>query len=824
MRYSIRSAFPEPVSGYELQPAKSYFALVVPEATENIVLNPSVEKGITTGYTAYNGTIAATVAWQAYGSYGLIVTPTSASTEHGFYYGTVSLTSGVTYTASITIQGDKNKLYYIVFASTAGTVIGTRRYFTGTGRKQRIWVTYTETSTTTRRVYVNRVGSYPDTRPFYADGLQVEAKSYPTTYCDGSLKSFVPGVGVSPYLWTGTPHASSSLRSVQTRSGGREVNLLDFGLHILAIVGLGMAPLVDQALVLPGRGEFAQGTGTVAREFTLVASILGDTALRLQTIRSNIITALSPDQVVEDQPFILRYQAIDDDDEVCSETLDILCKPRTGLEGNWDNHNHERVALSFKMHLPFIKNTYDSGTSLGYSTTVTNFANVGYRDTDGVWKALGTGTNGLVRTSAIGPDGKLVIAGDFTLAGGVANTVRIAKWNGSAWTPLGTGADGSIFSIAFDAAGNLYATGNFANIGGVAAAKVAKWDGTTWSAMGTGLNGGAEFGYAILVANNGYVWLGGSFADAGGVANTANIAAWNGSAWTSVGNANNTVRALATGPTGAVYAGGLFTDIAGVTLTNVGMFEGGMWERLGLGTGMATYTLSFGLDGTVYAGGVSGTYIMQYKGALWETIGIGADNSVFTTTIGPEGELYAGGYFTTMDGISLPDTMAVLRGGTWLPVDIDLVDAAAIVYTMVTDKAGRLYIAGDWTADSTALSPTTTVPNIPSAKVYPVVTFTGPGSVWQFKNYTTGKAIYINNLDLLAGETAVLSLDPEHISFVSSFRGNVMGYIIPGSNLLLGLNPGNNNISTFITGGTAATSVTMVWKNLYWSIDNGVIQ
>ena len=50
-------------------------------------------------------------------------------------------------------------------------------------------------------------------------------------------------------------------------------------------------------------------------------------------------------------------------------------------------------------------------------------------DTAGTITSLGTGMNGAVRCLAFGPDGSLYAGGDFALAGGVANTVRVAKWS-----------------------------------------------------------------------------------------------------------------------------------------------------------------------------------------------------------------------------------------------------------------------------------------------------------------------------------------------------------------------------------------------------------
>jgi len=126
-RDRIYSQYPEPVIGYELNPDHGEFSIVIPEATENLCTNPSMEGGITTGYTAVGGTLTAVATWQAYGSYGSRMVP-AVSTESGQYFGTISLTAGTTYTYSITMQGDAGKLYYIWFATTAGAETIARIY------------------------------------------------------------------------------------------------------------------------------------------------------------------------------------------------------------------------------------------------------------------------------------------------------------------------------------------------------------------------------------------------------------------------------------------------------------------------------------------------------------------------------------------------------------------------------------------------------------------------------------------------------------------------------------------------------------------------
>ena len=826
--------YPDFVDGYELDPEHSYFSVIIPEATTNLVTNPSFEGQMLTGYTAVAGSIALTLNWQAFGAAGLVITPLSG-TLSGVYYGTVALTAGVTYTASVVLQGTPGREYFIGFYSTAGALLLQRKWI-ATGYKQRIHVTYVAASSAAHRIYITRT-NYADAKIFYIDALQVEAKAYPTTYCDGDMKGFV--LGETVYGWNGTPYVSTSYRTAQTRSGGREVNLRDLGLNVLAIIGLGMAPLVGQSLPMPGRGELFQGTGTTAREFSMITSLYGDgqSARHLQSKRNALINAFKPDITAKDQPMILRYQMCDEDGETNSESLDIICKYQTGLEGAWSSNQEERLALQFKMYLPLIQKTYSNGILLGYQTEVTDFANIGYRDTDGIWKAMSTGTNGNVYAIVKGLDGSIFIGGTFTLAGGVAGTTYIAKWNGTAFEPLGTGMSGTVFTLAIDAAGNLYAGGNFALASGVAnTAYIAKWDGVNWTPLGTGMSGFIPVVRKIKFDSNGILYAAGDFTLAGGVANTLKVAKWNGTTWSalSAGATNGDMRDLTIGTDDSVYVVGIFTIIGGVAANQVAKWSGSLWEPMGTGftnVFAGPTALGTGLDGLIYAGGsfleaggVLARRIAKWNGTIWSPVVSGADNAVLNITVGYNGSIFIGGFFTEAGGITMPDRIAEWKNGLWQPIDVNIADAAAYIYAILPLEDGRLYIGGVW-AGTSAYSATVTPPYIEGSIAYPKVTIIGPGTIWQFKNYTTGKAIYFDNLTLLVGENVTLDFNPLSPSFVSSFRGNIDSYILPGSSMNIELVPGVNNISTYLFGSTGVDSkIFMTWQEQEWALDGAVFE
>lgn len=827
-RERIYNQFPEPVSGYELSPEHGYFSVIIPEATTNLVTNPRREGGVTTGYTTLAGTMTDVTIWQANGGHGLRLLP-AVATESGFYYDGVALAAGTTYTASVTIQGEEGKIYYIWFASQAGALLGTKRKWISDGHKQRIWVTYPETAALTRRIYVTRDAQYSDQNVFYADGLQVEAKSYPTTYCDGDLKGFV--LGEVAYQWNGTPQASTSTRSAQTRSGGREMNLLDLGIRVLAILGLGMSPLVDQALPMPGRGELAQGTGTQAREFTLVSAIYaeGSAGRHLQALRSGLIDAFKPDLVTSEQPIILRYQACDEEGDPLGESLDIICKYQSGLEGNWDNHQQERLAINFKMHLPWIQNTYTTAVNLGYQTAIANANYILKRATDGIWSAppITAGINLYVRSFAIGNDGSLFVGGAFTNVGD-ANGDYIVKWNGTAWSSLGSGVNGLVSAMAVDANGNLYVGGNFPLAGGIAnTVRIAKWDGANWTALGTGMDDSVN---ALAIGPDGKLYAGGAFHSAGGIANTQHIALWDGATWVSLSSGSNgDVVALAFDKTGNLYVGGAFTIMGGDAHNRIARWNGVTWSALGTGMSGDVNALIVAPDGTLYAGGSfsnAGGYpgtanIAKWNGQFWRNLGAGTSGAVYALTIGPDKNLYASGYFLIAGDVPLPDCMAMWNGSIWTPLDINLA-GNSIIYALIFDRPGNLYIGTE--SNGTAYSATVTVPTVGSSTAYPIFYLTGPGTIWQIKNYTTGKAIFLD-LTLLAGERAILDLNPTNPTFISTFRGNIWNShtILEGSNLNFPLMPGDNNISAYFFGSTtAATAILMLWRDQYWSLDGAI--
>jgi hypothetical protein len=216
-----------------------------------------------------------------------------------------------------------------------------------------------------------------------------------------------------------------------------------------------------------------------------------------------------------------------------------------------------------------------------------------------------SGTNGGVYAMAVFDDGggpKLHAAGEFDAAG-AAVAGRIAKWNAltQTWTSLGQGIDGRAGSmVVFDEDGNgplpprLFVAGTFTTAGGSPAANIARWNGTAWSPVG----GGTEDLIAALAVfdddgpgpHPAALYAGGLFAHAGGLP-ASSIARWNGSTWQPLaGGLDGAVTSLAVfdddgpGPHLAeLYAGGTFTHAGGVSANHLARWNGQTWQRAGSG-------------------------------------------------------------------------------------------------------------------------------------------------------------------------------------------------------------------------------------------------
>jgi len=186
----------------------------------------------------------------------------------------------------------------------------------------------------------------------------------------------------------------------------------------------------------------------------------------------------------------------------------------------------------------------------------------------------------------------------------------------------------------------LYVGGAFDSAGEVAGFGLARWDGTSWSALegpnGAGTNGEV---YALAVFDDGSgpaLYAGGSFTPMGGLT-VNNVAKWQGAAWSAL------VGPSATGVDGPIYA--------------LAVFDDGSGNRLYAGGGFHS------------AGGIAANHIASWDGSSWSALAgpTGTDHQVEALAVFDDGggpALYVGGRFTWAGGV-LVNGIARWNGASW---------------------------------------------------------------------------------------------------------------------------------------------------------------
>ena len=212
------------------------------------------------------------------------------------------------------------------------------------------------------------------------------------------------------------------------------------------------------------------------------------------------------------------------------------------------------------------------------------------------WVGLGGGINGRVNVVKELANGDLLIAGQFTDAGGLAMT-NVAVWDGTNYTALGGGVDGWV-NCAVEFNGDLYLGGSEFN----GFTDLAKWDGNSWS-FSTVFQGKYPLINALHV-HNGELYAAGAMSGFAGT--TEFVQKLTSGIWYPVGSAFDArVHALGS-HNGTLIAGGAFTTLQGPSMPppvmHVAELEGNEWGQHADGLDATVRTL-LDVDGTLYAGG-----------------------------------------------------------------------------------------------------------------------------------------------------------------------------------------------------------------------------
>jgi len=291
----------------------------------------------------------------------------------------------------------------------------------------------------------------------------------------------------------------------------------------------------------------------------------------------------------------------------------------------------------------------------------------------------GLSANNIIRSKALLPDGKVMIVGQFTSVNGVAlNRIARLNTNGSvdaSFNP-GTAANGDILAMAVQPDGKIVIAGNFTSYSGISRMRIARIEAN--GSLDTTFNPGSGSNQVINTIGllpNGKMFVSGSFLEFNGrpgrclvrlnadgsVDTTTNIG-------TGMNGASTTLSIL---PDGKVIISGFFSEINGVTRYEMARLhpDGSLDTSFSVGsaslnpvTGIANsfITLAVQSDGKILIGG----FFVEFNGLgrnrmtrllangshdLTYNPRIGANSSVWSLARLPDGRIYVAGTFTSFN-------------------------------------------------------------------------------------------------------------------------------------------------------------------------------
>ena len=339
------------------------------------------------------------------------------------------------------------------------------------------------------------------------------------------------------------------------------------------------------------------------------------------------------------------------------------------------------------------------------------------------------GFDGDIYSVALQPDGRILVAGDFTTANGAPRN-RLARVNSDSTLDLSfgsglAGANSDVRVMALQTDGRIVTGGDFTMVNGVARNGLARLvaDGNLDTSFnpGSGMDGTV---FALAETFNGVnrnLLVGGSFSVVNGVPRSGlarlDNSGWLDPAFSPVLNVNGAVYAIAVYPTntiegGKILIGGEFTTVNGVTRNRIARLnaDGSLDATFDPGTGAdaPVRALAIQLDGRVLVGGAFETINDQSINRIARLnldgsidaafkVGLGANDTVQAIAIQPDNRILLVGQFTRANAVSRNRITRLMPDGTVDPSINFGTGANSHVDAIALQPNGDIIIGGGFT-------------------------------------------------------------------------------------------------------------------------------
>jgi uncharacterized delta-60 repeat protein len=327
-----------------------------------------------------------------------------------------------------------------------------------------------------------------------------------------------------------------------------------------------------------------------------------------------------------------------------------------------------------------------------------------------------------VSATAVQPDGKILIGGNFTSVLGVTRN-RIARLNadGTLDTAFNPNANSFVLTIAVQADGKILAGGLFTGIGGETRNHIARLDAVTGAADSFDPNANDDV-YTIVVQPDGKILVGGLFnhhgtpSIGGKLRNCiARLDPVTGMGDSFDPNAFNTnqfnpadVQAIAVQDDGQILVGGHFQFIGGETRNYIARLDAtsGAADLFNPTASATVHAIALQKDGKILVGGdFSGAFsiggqtrnfMARLNGlsGLADSFDPNANGGVFSIALQSDGKKVVGGNFTTINGVPR-NHIARLDGTTGLADGFNP-NADSIVLAIAVQTDGKILAGGDF--------------------------------------------------------------------------------------------------------------------------------